>query len=112
MTVHRCNGFSVSTGYGQPSMTMYDWILRPKPTEKIYSHLPKELRHRLRVEKLCDRVTKLLYCDMSWTPGTNSEGERYGITKLLGQELDQLGTELSMEGSSGEAISNEYSVSI
>lgn len=83
-------------------MTLYDWALSPRLLNRPDYQLGRDLGHRLRIEKLCDRITKALYYDVSPTPGATESRENIGIIRLLDQELVQLGAELSMEGTSGK----------
>ncbi|KFY65037.1 hypothetical protein V497_01507 [Pseudogymnoascus sp. VKM F-4516 (FW-969)] len=86
---------SVATGYGQPSMTLYDWALSPRLPNRPDYQLGKYLGHRLRIEKLCDRITKALYYDVPPTSGATENSDNIGVIRLLDQELVQLGAELT-----------------
>ncbi|KFY08662.1 hypothetical protein V492_06019 [Pseudogymnoascus sp. VKM F-4246] len=91
---------SVSTGYGQPSITFYDWALSPRLPNRADYQLGRDLRHRLRIEKLCDRITKALYYEVLPSSAATESRDNTGIIRLLDQELVQLEAELSMEGTS------------
>lgn len=83
---------------------MHDWALPSQPREGLGYQLPKDLAHRLRIERLCNRITRTLYCDGDYKSGISEDGQYFGIVKLLGQELTQLEGELSIEGTSGKDI--------
>ncbi|OBT70965.1 hypothetical protein VF21_10613 [Pseudogymnoascus sp. 05NY08] len=100
IVMQRVDWISVATGYGQPSNTLYDWALSPKLPNKPDYQLGRDLEHRLRIEKLCDRITKALYYEVQPTSEAAEGRDNVGIIWLLSQELVNLEAELSMEGTS------------
>ncbi|KAK5019161.1 hypothetical protein LTR60_001212 [Cryomyces antarcticus] len=82
---------TVSTGYGQPSATLYDWTHNSNtPTSETTYSLPDSLRNRLLVERFCNKVTKALYSNIRDPVGVVEEVERASITSILDMELQQL----------------------
>lgn len=84
-------GNRVSTWHGQPSATIYDWILGIGMTENG-EKLSLEISHRLLIAKFCDRVTKNLYNNPSDLVGLVAETEQPTITAILKTELRNLDT--------------------
>ncbi|TKA81167.1 hypothetical protein B0A49_01880 [Cryomyces minteri] len=81
----------VSTGYGQPSATLYDWTHNSNtPTSETTYSLPDSLRNRLLVERFCNKVTKALYSNIRDPVGMVEEVERASIMSILDMELQQL----------------------
>lgn len=77
---------SISTGYGQPPGTIYDWALEPASLQDAGYYPPEDLRTRLSIEKFCDRITKSLY--NSRPDAAEFIGpERLLIVQLLENEL-------------------------
>ncbi|KAE8167824.1 hypothetical protein BDV40DRAFT_252778 [Aspergillus tamarii] len=77
---------NISTGYGQPPGTIYDWALEPASLQDAGYYPPEDLRTRLSIEKFCDRITKSLY--NSRPDAAEFIGpERLLIVQLLENEL-------------------------
>jgi hypothetical protein len=98
---HSSPSSSVGTGYGQPSGTLYDWAIEPTSLKLADYRLPDELHARLRIEKLCDRITRSLY-------GSQPDGatvvntEKLLIVRLLENELRDL--EIDLRACSGTPV--------
>lgn len=86
--------YSVATGYGQPPCTWYDWTLSSQESMDANFKLPESIRHRLDIEKFCDKVTKALYTNRRDPVGLCSSQERSTLTSLLSRDLDDLETQL------------------
>jgi hypothetical protein len=56
--------------------------------------LPESIRHRLDIEKFCDKVTKALYTNRRDPVGLCGSQERSTLTSLLSRDLDELETQL------------------
>ncbi|KAL2814543.1 hypothetical protein BDW59DRAFT_154346 [Aspergillus cavernicola] len=84
----------VATGYGQPPCTIYDWTLSSQESMDPNFKLPELIRHRLDIEKFCDKVTKALYTNRRDPVGLCSSQERSTLTSLLSRDLDELETQL------------------
>jgi hypothetical protein len=54
--------------------------------------LPESIRHRLDIEKFCDKVTKALYTNRRDPVGLCGSQERSTLTSLLTRDLDELET--------------------
>ncbi|KKK14362.1 hypothetical protein ARAM_006053 [Aspergillus rambellii] len=80
----------VATGYGQPSSTMYDWTLSSNESMDPNFKLPDSIRHRLDIEKFCDKVTKALYTNRRDPVGLCSDQERSTLISILSRDLDEL----------------------
>jgi hypothetical protein len=97
------NDFSVSTGYGQPSLAMHDWI----PESVIKAKVSEALASRLRIERFCDRVTKALYSNEPFPTSSSADRNVFGFINLLNQEFHHLEMELSNDNVSGEFLSTK-----
>ncbi|KAL4781688.1 hypothetical protein BJX76DRAFT_334650 [Aspergillus varians] len=84
----------VATGYGQPPCTWYDWTLSSQESMDANFKLPESIRHRLDIEKFCDKVTKALYTNRRDPVGLCGSQERSTLTSLLSRDLDELETQL------------------
>ncbi|KAL4875963.1 hypothetical protein BJY04DRAFT_200897 [Aspergillus karnatakaensis] len=84
----------VATGYGQPPCTLYDWTLSSQESMDPNFKLPESIRHRLDIEKFCDKVTKALYTNRRDPVGLCGSQERSTLTSLLSRDLDELETQL------------------
>ncbi|KAL4973359.1 hypothetical protein BDW66DRAFT_142299 [Aspergillus desertorum] len=82
----------VATGYGQPPCTLYDWTLSSQESMDPNFKLPESIRHRLDIEKFCDKVTKALYTNRRDPVGLCGSQERSTLTSLLSRDLDELET--------------------
>ncbi|KAK3076144.1 hypothetical protein LTS18_013810, partial [Coniosporium uncinatum] len=82
---------SVSTGYGQPSDTLYDATLTPQHEEGKETYLvPEDLRTRLELEKFSDKITKALYSNKSASNDPVSEEKGPLVARMLWQDLQEL----------------------
>ncbi|KAL3472219.1 hypothetical protein BJX99DRAFT_235947 [Aspergillus californicus] len=84
----------VATGYGQPPCTIYDWTLSSQESMDPNFKLPDSIKHRLDIEKFCDKVTKALYTNRRDPVGLCSSLERSTLTSLLSRDLEDLETQL------------------
>ena len=80
----------VSTGYGQPSSTLYDWTLSSSDSLDPNFKLPGDLRTRLEIEKFCDRITRALYTNRRDPVGLTSDHERSTMISFLSRDFDEL----------------------
>ncbi|GKZ27552.1 hypothetical protein AbraCBS73388_004974 [Aspergillus brasiliensis] len=84
---------NVSTGYGQPSGTVYDWALGPSSLQDADYYPSEDLRVRFRIEKFCDHVTRTVYNTRPEAADFIST-EKLMIVRLLENELETIETEL------------------
>lgn len=81
----------ICTSYGQPSMTMYDWTLGPKPIENNPNYeLPAPILNRLLIEKFVDKVSRTLYMNEHDPVGLAPDNERRQYVSLLTNSLADL----------------------
>lgn len=85
----------VSTGYGQPPSTIYDWTLVPLGKVEPGFVLPQEAAQRLLIERFSNRVTEALYMDSADPVGLVGNDNRQSLTKILAEEYRQLEHEVS-----------------
>ena len=78
----------MSTGYGQPPTSLYDWTLAPVGMAESGFKLPEEMDARLRIEVLSDKVTSALYSNPQDPVGLAGEQEKAVLVGLLARELD------------------------
>ncbi|KAI9872723.1 MAG: hypothetical protein M1830_001260 [Pleopsidium flavum] len=86
----------VATGYGLPPSTLYDCTLSP-PVSSVEANvlkLSEELEPRLRIEKLCDKVTKRLYQNDRDPIGLAGQDQRATMTSFLAQDFEELEVQL------------------
>ncbi|KAI9641545.1 hypothetical protein NHQ30_010357 [Ciborinia camelliae] len=84
---------SVSTSNGQPTITIYDWGLGDG-LEQNSEILPPGIKHRLKIEKFCQRVYKTLYGNSSEVTGVLSDiDEQSSVTNMLERQYQQLESE-------------------
>ncbi|KAN0069636.1 hypothetical protein V8E54_011942 [Elaphomyces granulatus] len=95
----------VATGYGQPPSTIYDWTLSGSESGDPNFKLPLDIKARLDIEKLCDRVTKAFYNNRRDPVGLNGEPERSTLTSLLSIDFDDLEDHFNPEN---DAITDLY----
>lgn len=81
--------FSVSTGYGQPPSSLYDWTLSGNSLDPNFK-LPGDIKSRLEIEKLCDKITKALYNNRRDPVGLSSDQERSTMISFLSRDFDEL----------------------
>ncbi|KAJ5430125.1 hypothetical protein N7491_007141 [Penicillium cf. griseofulvum] len=84
----------VSTGYGQPSSTLYDWTLSSNDSHDPNFKLPEDIRPRLEIEKFCDKVTRALYTNRRDPVGLTSDHERSTMIAFLSRDFDDLEEQL------------------
>lgn len=94
----RCH--RVSTGYGQPSSTLYDWTLSSSDSLDPNFKLPEDLRTRLEIEKFCDRITRALYTNRRDPVGLTSDHERSTMISFLSRDFDELEEKLKPQSDS------------
>ncbi|KAI5288573.1 hypothetical protein KEM54_005105, partial [Ascosphaera aggregata] len=80
----------VSTGYGQPSSTLFDWTLSESASVDPNFRLPREIKSRLDIEMFCAKVSECLYGNRKDPVGLSNDEERYILIKVLSQELEDL----------------------
>jgi hypothetical protein len=80
----------VSTGYGQPPSTLYDWTLGGSELVDHNFKLPQEIQNRLEIERLSDKVTKTLYTHRRDPVGLSSDPERPILVSFLVRDLEDL----------------------
>lgn len=85
----------VSTLYGQPPSTMYDWTLIPVGNTEPGFVLPQDTAQRLLIERFSNRVTEALYMDTSDPVGLVCDESRQSLTKILLEEYRQLESEIA-----------------
>ena len=97
-----CNGVAqrVSTGYGQPPGTLYDFTLAPTGPVDSSFRLPTEVEGRLLIERFSNNVTKALYSNPSDPVGLVNENERSVLTMFLQREYEDLEQKLKIDESS------------
>ena len=78
---------SVTTGYGQPANTIYDWTLQPVGEREHSYTLPDDLEARVRIEIFCNRVTTLLYSNTRDPVGLAKEGDASVLVDVLERDL-------------------------
>ncbi|KAJ5590551.1 hypothetical protein N7450_004523 [Penicillium hetheringtonii] len=80
----------VSTGYGQPPSTLYDWTLSSNDSSDPNFKLPDDIRSRLEIEEFCDKVTRALYTNRRDPVGLTSDRERGTLLSFLSRDFDEL----------------------
>lgn len=88
--------FSVSTGYGQPPSTLYDWTLSSDSLDPNFK-LSADIRPRLEVEKFCDKITKALYGNRRDPVGLTTDQERHTMLSFLARDFDELEEQLKVQ---------------
>ncbi|EPS30349.1 hypothetical protein POX_b02641 [Penicillium oxalicum] len=86
----------VSTGYGQPPSTLYDWTLSSDSTDPNFK-LPSDIRPRLDVEKFCDKITRALYSNRRDPVGLSTDQERHAMISFLSRDFDELEEQLKTQ---------------
>lgn len=99
--------FSVSTGYGQPPSTLYDWTLSSDSLDPNFK-LSADIRPRLEVEKFCDRITKALYSNRRDPVGLTTDKERHTMISFLARDFDELEEQLKVQNDGNAFISNHF----
>lgn len=98
----------VSTGYGQPSSTLYDWTLSSSDALDPNFKLPEDLRIRLEIEKFCDKITRALYTNRRDPVGLTSDHERSSMISFLSRDFDELEEKLKPQSDSKSASPKNY----
>lgn len=80
----------VSTGYGQPTTTLYDLTLGSNTMRDSGLRLPDDVDARLRIEMFSDKVTKALYRNQSNPVGLADPKGKSTIVDLLDGSFDEL----------------------
>lgn len=81
----------ICTLFGQPSMTIYDWTLGPKPIENNPNYeLPAPILNRLLIEKFIDKVSRTLYMNEHDPVGLVADSERRQYVSLLSNSYADL----------------------
>lgn len=91
---------SVSTGYGQPPLTIYDGaLLSALRQEDDGGSIPDALKTRLRIEIFSDKVARALYGHLG-TQGANREGQDFGLVlSLLAYDYRELENAIGAQAS-------------
>lgn len=71
-------------------MTLYDWTLSPLGATDPGLVLPREVEHRLSIERFCNHVTEALYMDKADAVGLVSDRDRSILTKFLASQYKEL----------------------
>ncbi|KAJ6131481.1 C6 transcription factor (Leu3) [Penicillium sp. IBT 18751x] len=79
----------VSTGYGQPPSSLYDWTLSGESSDVNFK-LPGDIKPRLEIEKFCDKITRSLYSNRRDPVGLSSDQERLTMISFLSRDFDEL----------------------
>ncbi|KAJ5103346.1 hypothetical protein N7532_003875 [Penicillium argentinense] len=87
----------VSTGYGQPPSTIYDWTLSSNDSSDPNFKLPGDIKPRLEIEKFCDKITKALYANRRDPVGLTSDRERSTMLSFLSRDFDELEEQLKAQ---------------
>ncbi|KAJ5095680.1 hypothetical protein NUU61_005036 [Penicillium alfredii] len=80
----------VSTGYGQPPSTLYDWTLSSSDSLDPNLKLPGDIKPRLEIEKFCDKITRALYTNRRDPVGLTGDQERFAMISFLSRDFDEL----------------------
>ncbi|KAJ5888358.1 hypothetical protein N7495_008399 [Penicillium taxi] len=87
----------VSTGYGQPPSTLYDWTLSSSDSLDQNFKLPEDIKPRLEIEKFCDKITRALYTNRRDPVGLTSDREREAMISFFSRDFDELEVELKIQ---------------
>lgn len=99
----------IGTAYGQPTHTIYDWTLGPKPIQSNPNYkLPPEIYTRLQIERFVDKVSKMLYNNPHDPVGLPDDETRSQLVKLLGTDLSELAQKLNDDQTENQAITQIY----
>ncbi|KAJ5684365.1 uncharacterized protein N7477_000710 [Penicillium maclennaniae] len=79
----------VSTGYGQPPSSLYDWTLSGESSDVNFK-LPGDIKPRLEIENFCDKITRSLYSNRRDPVGLSSDQERLTMISFLSRDFDEL----------------------
>lgn len=100
----------VSTGYGQPSSTLYDWTLSSSDSLDSNFKLPEDLRTRLEIEKFCDKITRALYTNRRDPVGLTNDHERSTMISFLSRDFDELEEQLKTQNDCKSLRPLEYQI--
>ncbi|CAL5872606.1 uncharacterized protein PFLUO_LOCUS6871 [Penicillium psychrofluorescens] len=95
----------VSTGYGQPPSTLYDWTLSSDSTDPNFK-LPGDITPKLEIERFCDKITRALYNNRRDPVGLTSDRERSTMISFLSRDFDEL--EEQLKSHSNDSITDLY----
>lgn len=84
----------VSTGYGQPSSTLFDCTLSLTEADL---RLPSEVKVRLQIEKFCDKISQMLYSNRRDPVGVLSDTERNVMASVLSKDFEDLESQVRTE---------------
>ena len=88
----------VSTGYGQPPSTLYDWTLSSDSADPNFK-LPRDIKPKLEIERFCDKITRALYNNLRDPVGLTSDRERSTMISFLSRDFDELEEQLKPHNS-------------
>ena len=90
----------VSTGYGQPSGTCFDYTLTTSAANADPNFaLPFDIQNRLLIEQFVDKVTKALYSNRNDPLGLCKDNERAHLVRFLSRDFDELQDKLTDDSS-------------
>ncbi|KAG8533617.1 uncharacterized protein KY384_001357 [Bacidia gigantensis] len=83
-----CNAIAsrVSTAYGQPPATCYDWTLAPSGEFNPGFILPKDAQNRLLIERFSGKITEVFYRNPTDPEGIVKDEVRVVIIKMFVQD--------------------------
>lgn len=81
-------------------MSLFDGMFEAPSWDFQNNSLPQDLKIRLRIEKLCDRISKSMYF-MSESPGVGNNVQNTPIKSLLNEELLHIEMDLATPNLSG-----------
>jgi hypothetical protein len=96
--------FSVATGYGQPSFIPFDDLLKPQGPNIHAQQVPQELKNRLNIESLCQRISQALD-SMSHDREDITNDREVTVLKGLKQDLSLLQNDFDRSDAGGMKIS-------
>jgi hypothetical protein len=102
-----CNIVSqtVSTAYGQPSETLYDWTLTTIQQPNVASSSPLDTIYwSLQIERFVDKVSRKFYNNSNDPLGVSGDQERSTWISLLIEDYRQLENQIMRYGTNIEAL--------
>jgi hypothetical protein len=82
---------AVSTGYGQPPITVFNSTLVPHTSREDAAYiLPQELRIRVQIERFVGRITESLYLTQGDSANPGYQRERATIHRILAHDFHEL----------------------
>lgn len=82
--------YRISTAFGQPASTLYDWTLSSNDSIDANFKLPKDIHSRVEIEKFCNKVTRSLYSNHRDPVGLCNDKERSTLISFLCRDFDEL----------------------